>query len=549
MGYTCIRIGVDIMVLRKPYAFFIKHFKLIHILLTILMILFFVKIRDVVNFFNSYIEIGTYSQMSDVASKYIGLWEFILPIIVIVVIITIMSILHMKQKPIRYYLFAILVNVVEMIMLVISYTLLTQIQIGTIQPTFLQIFRDLFSSLSYVMIPFILISLVRGVGFNVKQFNFKKDLMELEIDERDNEEFEFEVDVDTDDLKAKFNRSLRFIKYAYLENKVVFYVVGVAFIIGLGVLIYSYFGSLEKTYKENQTFTAYYLDLQVKNSYKTTTSSNGSVIRNDKFYVVVELEAKNKYDVDLTIPYENIHVRVNEYTKFSPIDSYIDEFSEFGKRYISTGKVKASSTQQLILVFELDKKYENDELRLEYLVSTNSKRKNGIYDYAKIKIEPKNLKKIVNVNNAKLGDILKFDDSLIVGTEFKATEVEFNKRYTYKYKQKIGGVEREFSRSIIPKDTSLYFKTIMRIDADLVTNPDLYYKIYSNFYSKYVGIEYLDGKEMVRQKAKVIDLTPNIINSKYIYLEVLEDVSKSKKVNLVFTIRDREYKYTVIDKE
>ena len=38
------------MILRKPYAFLIRHFKLIHLILTVLMYLFFKKIRVLITF-------------------------------------------------------------------------------------------------------------------------------------------------------------------------------------------------------------------------------------------------------------------------------------------------------------------------------------------------------------------------------------------------------------------------------------------------------------------------------------------------------------------
>ena len=45
------------MVLRKPYAFLIRNFKLIHFILAILMGVFFSKLRSIADFFKEYIEI------------------------------------------------------------------------------------------------------------------------------------------------------------------------------------------------------------------------------------------------------------------------------------------------------------------------------------------------------------------------------------------------------------------------------------------------------------------------------------------------------------
>ena len=52
-------------------------------------------------------------------------------------------------------------------------------------------------------------------------------MSELNISDEDNEEFELEVNVDTEDIKSKFNRKKRFIKYVYLENKTIIWSVGI----------------------------------------------------------------------------------------------------------------------------------------------------------------------------------------------------------------------------------------------------------------------------------------------------------------------------------
>ncbi|MDD2505678.1 MAG: hypothetical protein PHF21_05395, partial [Bacilli bacterium] len=52
-------------------------------------------------------------------------------------------------------------------------------------------YRDFFIILSLPQYYFLIMSIIRGIGFDVRKFNFTKDLEELEIKSEDDEEFEF----------------------------------------------------------------------------------------------------------------------------------------------------------------------------------------------------------------------------------------------------------------------------------------------------------------------------------------------------------------------
>ncbi len=531
------------MVLRKPYAFFIRHFKAIHLILTALMIFFFVKVRNIVGYLTTYVNLNIFNQVFNIIEKYFDLWTFLLPILIIAILIMIIWLLKMKEKPVKYYVITIFIYISQMILVFMALSLFSNIESGNINVTFTQIFRDLIDVFSYLPIPFIVIALVRGVGFNIKQFNFKKDLSDLVINDSDSEEFEVEVEVDTEDLKAKINKKLRFIKYVYLENKLLFLILSIALVLTLGIGVFIFINSQEKIYDQNHPFTSYSVNLKIMNSYKTQEDYRSNIIRNDKFYIIVDLDATNLANQDVSIPYGNIYLRVSDDVKYEPTDKYIDEFSDFGLRFISSNKLQANANRQIILVYEIDSQYQNNPLVLEFLVNSDKDKK----EYVKLNLKPVTLDKVQQVEEAKLGDVLTFKDSLIAGTELTISEVEFKNRYNFKYKQVIGSIEREFNKAIVPTDTLAMKKTIMRIKSDLKQNDKLSEKIYSSIYERFGTIEYEEDGKTFRQSVDIIDLTPN--NSEYTYLEVAEKCNNSKKVSLIFTIRDREYKYVLVDKE
>ena len=84
------------MVLRKPYAFLIKHFKAIHILLVILMGILGYKMYNMSSFLGPYLAQGEYGVVSGVAGKYIGFFGLFLPLLIIILLGTIAFLLKRK---------------------------------------------------------------------------------------------------------------------------------------------------------------------------------------------------------------------------------------------------------------------------------------------------------------------------------------------------------------------------------------------------------------------------------------------------------------------
>lgn len=535
------------MVLRKPYAFLIKNFKLIHIILTVLMACMFKKMRNIVEYLDEYINSGLLAQVPEVIEEQFGVFGILLPILIIGLLIVILYLLKLKEKPIKYYLFAILAFIIETIVMILAYTALNQIRFGNANITYLRIIKDVIDACSYIVIPFAVVALVRAVGFNIKQFNFKKDLIELNISEEDSEEFEVDVEVDTDDIKSKINRKLRFVKYIYLENKPVFFTIAGGIVLAVVGLIISIIMGIEKIYDEGDMFVSNGVEVTVLNSYKTQRAYNGTRIRKDKFYVIVDLKLKNLIDDKTTLPYDLIYLRVNENTKYSPIDDYIDEFSDLGNRYISDSFLKKKEETTKTLVFEVDTEYIENDLRLEYITGSKTEENIFNYIYAKVDLKPDDFSNVELINEYKLGDTIDFKDSLIAGTKLKITNVDIQNRFIHEYQEKIGKETNTYTKIISPIDTSTYKKTIIRLETEYVKNNELNSKIYKSFFAKFVTVKYEKDKKTTLQKAKVYDLTP--VNSKYSYIEVVDEVTTADKVTLIFTVRNKKYEYVVVSPE
>ena len=73
------------MIIKKPYAFLIKHFRLIHLIISSLLIFLVYKTHSVYKFFNDYVHNGYYNYTSEISGTYINLYMFLAIIALIVV--------------------------------------------------------------------------------------------------------------------------------------------------------------------------------------------------------------------------------------------------------------------------------------------------------------------------------------------------------------------------------------------------------------------------------------------------------------------------------
>ena len=97
------------MILRKPYAFLIKYFRIIHLAMFIAIIYISLKTFNVLSFFNEYISnnqvISTYE---DISSKYVNSVFIIAVSLVIIISSIILYLMRHKKKPTLLYLFMVI---------------------------------------------------------------------------------------------------------------------------------------------------------------------------------------------------------------------------------------------------------------------------------------------------------------------------------------------------------------------------------------------------------------------------------------------------------
>ena len=258
------------MVLRKPYAFLIKNFKIIHLCLSFILIYIAFSYNRIITFINSYI---TNYASSFEAQNYISYFLIFVIVIAIAINFVIYLLMRHKEKPRLAYMISILGLFVSIIFLFIAYYYLNIIVYEIIEQKTIRLVRDLLRMGIYFQYINIVFMLVRGLGIDIKKFNFKKDLQELDIDDKDNEEIEVVIGFDSTKLKRKARRTQRELKYYFKENKKTIIFLLTLLAIFMGVKLYLNRNVTNKIYSEDEMFKTINLNMTITDSYVTKYSS------------------------------------------------------------------------------------------------------------------------------------------------------------------------------------------------------------------------------------------------------------------------------------
>ena len=536
------------MILRKPYAFLIKNFKLLHLLLSIFLGFILYKSYILLQLFSKLVDnIKPYGPFDDLVGIYIGIFVYVFMVLAIVFSIIVILLLRQKKKPTGFYYASAFVYVAVILVFIYVGSVLGNIQFQLYETRTLKIIHDIILAAFVVQIPFLLVSITRAIGINVgKKFNFKKDVTDLEIDESDNAEFEFELNVDTEELKTKFRKRIRNIKYMYKENKLVFLVLASTIIFALLIFIVNIFAGIEKTYSEQEKYKSNFFEVTVLNSYLTNKDYRGKNIHNKYSYVVVRLRIKNISKETVGINIENTRVRVDTYVTYKPTIAEYDSFIEFGMPYYGQ-KLKPNEMRDVFLVYEIDREYSDRRMQFEHLVNASVVNNEVVFDYKKVALNHNTFNEVKSIKTANVGEAISFSESLLQDTVLKINSVIVKDRIAYIYNRCEQSDCNVYSKYIAPSLESDYDLTIVRFNYSLEYSNQLdkRYKV-DSFIAKFGDVRYIINGKEYNNKIDITDVTPIPLTND-IYLEMTGRVKQAEKVYLDITIRDKKYSYLIID--
>ena len=281
------------MIIKKPYGFLIKHFKIIHLLLLVPTLYLLFKFNDVAEFFSNYVA-QNYKTFEIVATgSYITLLTYIAILAMVIINGIIFLLMRSKKKSTIVYGAALIYNIVLFVLAVIFYSAMNAVYTNTLDKTLVNFIKDVAGAAPIPGYIFMVAYFIKGIGFNIRTLRFDNNL-DLHIEDEDEEEIELKISSDGYTFKRLFIHYLRELKYYILENKFVFTCFGIVFLIAIGVGIYMNVEVYNKNYRLYQSFVLDNFTMSVKESYITNVDYSGKIIKDDKNFVALKIAINNK---------------------------------------------------------------------------------------------------------------------------------------------------------------------------------------------------------------------------------------------------------------
>ena len=517
------------MIIRKPYAFLIKNFRKIHIVLLIVGLFLFYKTIDVARFVNDFMSFGVYDAYVNPISKHITFLMRFLIFLMIVGSASLGLVLRHKHKPWKEYIFPtalylLLFFTVGMIKSFFnSYTEL-------VDTANLRLSRDLLLIFLFAQLPALVIFIARVLGFDMKRFHFNLDLEQLELSEEDREEIEIGLKVDMYTFIRWWRKFKRNLGYFYKEHKKLsILVLGVlAFLLlrNIYITVFVY----NRSYKQGQLYSFNGYTITVKNSYYTDKDHKGQIISNDSNFVIVEMEVKNNHRAR-TIDTSKFHLKAGTKDFTTTETTYASEFEDFGKCYSKVRHLQKDETLNFIIVYKVNKNIRKGRFVLFYQEDT------GIFKLRKIKLKVKDLRRMEKARTLKLGD------SFVLDIKDKEDTISFD---SYEILSSVDYKMNKCTTTECNIITETYYAPegykILKLE---FSSDDLEAKNVIDFLRKYGTIDYKDTKNEDASMDMTIAVDKNYFG-KDVYIKIPQEVEASEKIDFHFVIRDDEIIYQLI---
>ena len=520
------------MVLRKPYKFFIKYFRLFHLILATMVVYSLIRISHVITFINKFTN-------SDVTLKTITMDEFnslynivdiIIPILTIILSVILLVVMTIKKKPNKFYAYSTLTSIALLAMTLHGRSTMLELTNTWLSRGSLESIVDLYVFVIIACAALVAIALARAIGFNIGRFDFNSDLLQFELSEEDNAEFEVALNFDVIEMKRNMQKRHRYIKYFLKENKstIIWSIAITIAFVGLYGL-YSFSKNRIKAQPITNLSMIGDVGFTVNEAYIIDKSPNGKELPDDLNLVVLDVTLKNSTKRALKLNPGLLSLTIGEdiYGRKLTYGSYV---SDLGTVFYNED-IKRQSEEKKLFVFAVPEKNINNKIYL------------GVSNYGNLtyyKLNPVKIETKDKVISAKLNDEMKFDGSTIGNSKIKITgfDIKYQFEVPYKFKN-LNSVE-----TLAPVFSGNTDKALLKIVTNYSFDKISTTKTLQGLITRYGYIEYVIGdktykingdiKEIKSVKAKV----PNTY-----YFEVDSNVMKADKVILGFRLRNADYKY------
>lgn len=514
------------MILRKPYAFLIKNFKKINIILLALVIFILWKNLSLYSFVKDYIQTGIYNTKLDSINNYINIFTYLSLIFITAITITLAYLLKYKDKPYMAYVIILIVNILTAVLLMYTKYYFTITVSSDFNLASSLIVRDLvfISTLPYY--PLIFLLAIRSIGLDLKKFGFGEDKDFININEEDREEVEVEVSFDKEKFKRTIKNKVRMAKYFFQEHKFSLTIIFILVILLGAFNIYNYTFVKNKIYKPNQTISNNGYNMTINNTYITNRDYTGNIIDNKKSYLVLEATITNTTDTTREFDASNFYLYVDN-SYYLPTDRFNTYFTDMGNLYTENKKIKGKQTQKLLFIYEIKNPTEKSNFLLTYQYKEASAKA------TKIRIKVVDISKFITKATSKLTEEIEVPINLDKKYNFSIPNYQLTDSITYRYEEcNATGNCPIYEATLNKKDN----KTILYFRFDTTDSKTEFI----SFLQKYGKVRYkIDGVT----KEQKIKYQLSKYRGNYAYIEVSDEIKKATTIELCLTVRSYQYFY------
>ena len=520
------------MILRKPYAFFIRMFKPVHIAMASMTIYLLYLENKILSFLSNYI----YSAENVVGQKLretlFSNYIYIFPIIILFFSLLTLGIMLKKKKPITFYMVNIFAYVVVLVINVYTNNFLGVLEKSIVSIKIAKLMHDLvFIAMAIETVSFIFL-IVRGIGINFKRFDFDSEISKFSINESDKEEFEVNVNVDINESRTNFKRKLRKLKYRYLENKILVNLCICIFIGLISALIVVRIISQRRYNKEGIVYETSTFNFSVNNSYLLNKDFRNNKIT-DNYLVVVSAKLQSNFS-SKSLYVKDFSLEIGE-AVFKATTKYANNLLDLGTTYKES--ILTREFVNYLFVYEIPEKFMETEMDFSY---------NDMGNKVSIRLNPKRVNSSKISVTKKVGESISFKE-LLGDIEFKINSFDISDKYSLEYNYCIKKDDcvksYEYLKPSIDKN---YDKYILRVNVEFSDKSELNTKSFYDFFSRFGSIYYKIGDEWYSQNSgfeQIVSNKTNTQNNEYIGINSI--INDASSIKLVFNIRDSAYEYVL----
>ncbi len=527
------------MVLRKPYAFLIKHFKLIHIIMTVAIIYLMIKTEHIIDFLNEYIHSNNIVIGQNITSTLFTPYIFIWSIVILLFSIILLAVMVKKDKPRLFYAISGIIYIVSFSVYLYGQAIMGQMENVIVEPRTVKAVYDLFMFIMIAQGVSVIFFFIRGIGFDFKKFDFSRDMSDLDISQEDNEEFEVDLDLDFNDSVRRYKKAIRYFKYFYKENK---FIINIASGLLVAIVCYYLYNNINIFTKVNKQGISFYVNgftMGIMDTYLVDTDKQGKMISDDSVFLIANIQVKNENNKPTPFAPGSIELIIGNAT-YHHNAKYKEYFTDLGVVY-ENNEVKNNFTNYL-LVYEIPKSKQNKRMKIR-LTDTDSDQT------ILVKVKYEDLTKTDEVETVLIGQSIDFNGTALKNSTLTINDYSIADQYenNYLFCLKNGRCvdSKEYLRPTYG-DVN-YDEALLKLNASFTLDEETNsYKIndFYSLFSNFVTISYeINGKQKSQStNFKQVKSTKKKDKDIY-YIEVNKELEEAQNISLNFNVRNKVYKY------